>query len=163
MSPNNFRLKAILSVALNVVLITSYSLLLTALAIQQNWAWSQWHFLVRREPLWMLHQIPWVAYVPFWLVVGWLLAHVTVFLIRIVLTDESRKRIADDPLYELEHNGVDSPPMNHLSHVLWTCAGSDGGLWADLQQFHISPIIPAAKLVSMKSAPSKEQVESIPQ
>ncbi len=145
---------------LRLALLVGFSSILTALSFQGTWVWFYRRYLAQNEPQWLLRTWPWLPYLASSTLAGFALTFITMTLIKIVFETSPKGRIVDDPEYELEHNGVDSPSMNHLEYVLWSCDGNDGGVQDDLRLFHIPAALPAIKLVPVNNLPSEEQIDS---
>jgi hypothetical protein len=72
-----------------------------------------------------------------------------------------KRSLVEDPLYLIQHYGIDTPPLRHLDDLLYVCPSADTEtLLRNMKIARISPVAPPARGLDIKEAPSVDQIDA---
>ena len=99
----------------------------------------------------------WLSYMPFGAAVGLIGSLCSIVVIKSLIPRP--KLLIEDPLFAVNHNGVNSPSINHMDHILRVCDGDDGGLMENFRRHGVSLWAPPSSMIPLPTRPSMDQIE----
>lgn len=80
-------------------------------------------------------------------------------LVSLLLMRPAPRRLIDDPRYGVDHNGVDTPALDHMAPLLLVCPGDHARLLDTFRAWGISTLTPPVEMVRLSDSPSGDQIE----